>query len=83
MQTNSDLVETASYSDSHAESPIVDCGVHWVDLMCQITDAAPLRVNGMGLRLSDDIAPDIYNYGSSRCISWTVPLAGNRRGRGR
>ena len=43
--------------------PIVDCGVHYVDVMCQITDAAPVRVNGMGLRLSDEIAPEMYNYG--------------------
>ncbi|PLW77730.1 oxidoreductase [Cohaesibacter celericrescens] len=44
-------------------SPLVDCGVHYVDVMCQITDAKPIRVNGMGLRLSDEIAPDMYNYG--------------------
>ncbi len=44
-------------------SPIVDCGVHYVDVMCQITDAKPLRVHGIGLRLSDEIAPDMYNYG--------------------
>lgn len=44
-------------------SPIVDCGVHYVDVMCQITDANPIRVNGMGLRLSEEIAPDMYNYG--------------------
>jgi len=44
-------------------SPLVDCGVHYVDVMCQITDAKPLRVNGMGLRLSDEIAEDMYNYG--------------------
>lgn len=44
-------------------SPIVDCGVHYVDVMCQITDALPVRVNGMGLRLSDEIAPEMYNYG--------------------
>ena len=44
-------------------SPIVDCGVHYVDVMCQITDAAPVSVHGMGLRLSDEIAPDMYNYG--------------------
>lgn len=43
--------------------PIVDCGVHYVDVMCQITDAAPVQVRGMGLRLSDEIAPDMYNYG--------------------
>jgi predicted dehydrogenase len=44
-------------------SPIVDCGVHYVDVMCQITDARPVSVRGMGLRLSDEIKPDMYNYG--------------------
>jgi predicted dehydrogenase len=44
-------------------SPIVDCGVHYVDVMCQITDARPVSVRGMGLRLSDEIAADMYNYG--------------------
>ncbi|MDB6182724.1 Gfo/Idh/MocA family protein [Paracoccus fistulariae] len=44
-------------------APIVDCGVHYVDVMCQITDAAPVEVRGMGLRLSDEIAEDMYNYG--------------------
>jgi predicted dehydrogenase len=44
-------------------SPIVDCGVHYVDVMCQITDAKPVEVRGMGLRLSDEIKPDMYNYG--------------------
>ncbi|MDQ7776662.1 Gfo/Idh/MocA family protein [Paracoccus aminovorans] len=43
--------------------PIVDCGVHYVDVMCQITDAAPVEVRGMGLRLSREIAADAYNYG--------------------
>ncbi len=49
-------------------SPIVDCGVHYVDAMCQITDAKPLRVHGMGLRLSEEIAPDMYNYGQFQVI---------------
>ena len=49
-------------------SPIVDCGVHYVDVMCQVTDAAPVRVHGMGLRLSDEIAPDMYNYGQFQVI---------------
>jgi len=44
-------------------SPIVDCGVHYVDVMCQITDARPVQVRGMGLRLSNEVAPDMYNYG--------------------
>ena len=44
-------------------SPIVDCGVHYVDVMCQITDAKAVSVRGMGLRLSNEIADDMYNYG--------------------
>ena len=49
-------------------SPIVDCGVHYVDVWCQITDAAPLRVHGIGLRLSEEIAPDMYNYGQFQVV---------------
>ncbi len=49
-------------------SPLVDCGVHYVDVMCQITDAAPVRVQGIGLRLSDEIAPEMYNYGQLQVI---------------
>ena len=49
-------------------SPIVDCGVHYVDVMCQITDDKPVRVNGMGLRLSDEIDPDMYNYGQFQVV---------------
>ncbi|EIM74191.1 oxidoreductase-like protein [Nitratireductor aquibiodomus RA22] len=48
--------------------PIVDCGVHYVDVMCQITDAKPVKVRGMGVRLSDEIAPDMYNYGHFQVI---------------
>lgn len=49
-------------------SPIVDCGVHYVDVMCQITDAQPVRVHGMGLQLSDEIAREMYNYGQFQVI---------------
>jgi predicted dehydrogenase len=49
-------------------SPIVDCGVHYVDVMCQITDAKPKQVRGMGLRLSNEIASDMYNYGHLQVI---------------
>ena len=44
-------------------SPIVDCGVHYVDVMCQMTGAKPVRVSAVGARLSDEIKPDMYNYG--------------------
>jgi predicted dehydrogenase len=44
-------------------SPVVDCGVHYIDVMCQITDARPVQVRGMGVRLSDEIAASQVNYG--------------------
>jgi predicted dehydrogenase len=44
-------------------SPIVDCGVHYVDVMLQITDARPVQVRGMGARLSSEIATDQVNFG--------------------
>lgn len=44
-------------------SPIVDCGVHYVDVMCQMTSALPVCVSAIGARLTDDIAPEMYNYG--------------------
>ncbi len=46
-----------------ATSPIVDCGVHYLDVMCQIADASPVEVRGMGLRLTEEIDPAMYNYG--------------------
>jgi len=44
-------------------SPIVDCGVHYIDVMCQMTDASPISVSAIGARLTDDIPSDNYNYG--------------------
>ena len=44
-------------------SPIVDCGVHYLDVMCQITQSKPLSVSAIGVRLSDEIPTDNYNYG--------------------
>lgn len=59
-QTHKTLMQTTS--------PIVDCGVHYVDVMCQITDARPIRVHGMGLRLTEEIAKDMYNYGQFQVL---------------
>ena len=53
--THKKLMETVS--------PIVDCGVHYVDVMCQATGARPVRVHALGARLTDDVAPAMYNYG--------------------
>ncbi|MEJ2161754.1 MAG: Gfo/Idh/MocA family oxidoreductase, partial [Robiginitalea sp.] len=44
-------------------SPIVDCGVHYVDIMCMMTGSRPVSVSAIGARLSDDISPEMYNYG--------------------
>ena len=44
-------------------SPIVDCGVHYVDVWCQITPAAPRRVHAVGARLTAEIDARMYNYG--------------------
>ena len=44
-------------------SPIVDCGVHYVDVMCQMTESKPVSVNAIGAKLTDEVANDMYNYG--------------------
>ena len=44
-------------------SPIVDCGVHYVDVMCRVTGAKPVAVHAVGARMTDEIAPHMYNYG--------------------
>ena len=41
--------------------PIVDCGVHYVDVMCQMTPARPVRVHALGARLTAEVP--VYNYG--------------------
>ncbi len=44
-------------------SPLVDCGVHYVDVMCQMTGSNPIRVSAIGANLSDEIDISMYNYG--------------------
>ena len=44
-------------------SPIVDCGVHYVDVMCQMTGSKPVQVSAVGAKLSEEIDEDMYNYG--------------------
>jgi len=44
-------------------SPIVDCGVHYVDVMCQMTRSKPIRVFAMGAKLTAEIEESMYNYG--------------------
>lgn len=44
-------------------SPIVDCGVHYIDVMCQMTRSKPTQVYAIGARLTLEIPEDNYNYG--------------------
>lgn len=44
-------------------SPIVDCGVHYIDVMCQMVRSKPTQVYAIGAKLTDDIPDDNYNYG--------------------
>jgi predicted dehydrogenase len=49
-------------------SPIVDCGVHYLDVMCQMTGAAPVRVSAVGARLAGDLPDGMYNYGQLQVV---------------
>ena len=44
-------------------SPIVDCGVHYIDVMCQMTRSKPVQVYAIGARLTEEIPQGNYNYG--------------------
>ena len=44
-------------------SPVVDCGVHYVDVMCQMTESKPVRVSGVGAQLTNELPKDKINYG--------------------
>jgi predicted dehydrogenase len=46
--------------------PIVDCGVHYVDVMCQMTKAKPIKVHAIGARLTDEVP--VNNYGMLQVI---------------
>lgn len=49
-------------------SPIVDCGVHYVEVMCRMTTARPVRVQAIGARLSNEIPETQYNYGQLQVV---------------
>ena len=46
--------------------PIIDCGVHYVDVMCQMTNAKPIKVHAIGARLTDEVKQQ--NYGMLQVI---------------
>ena len=68
MRMNLNQQSSGSFWQVHknlmrSTSPIVDCGVHYVDIMCQVTRAKPVAVHAVGARLTDEIAPTMVNYG--------------------
>jgi predicted dehydrogenase len=48
--------------------PLVDCGVHYVDVMCQMTRSRPKIVQGMAARVSDEIGANEENYGALQVV---------------
>lgn len=62
-QQSSSLMWDVHKNLMQSVSPIVDCGVHYVDIMCQMTEANPLQVSAIGARLTDEIPGNIHNYG--------------------
>ena len=52
----------------NSTSPIVDCGVHYVDVMCQMTKSKPKYVNAIGVNLTDEIKKEMYNYGHLQVV---------------
>ncbi len=64
LNQQSDGPEWATHKSIIATtSPLVDCGVHYVDVMSQMTGAAATSVSAIAARLSDDIEPGAHNYG--------------------
>src|SRR5271157_575004 len=68
MRMNLNQQSSGSFWEVHkalmrSTSPIVDCGVHYVDVMCQVTRAKPVLVHAVGARLTQEIAPAMVNYG--------------------
>lgn len=68
MRMNLNQQSSGSHWQTHKNlmntmSPIVDCGVHYVDIMCMMTRSKPIRVSAIGARLTDEIKSSMYNYG--------------------
>ncbi|HIR56941.1 MAG TPA: Gfo/Idh/MocA family oxidoreductase [Candidatus Gallacutalibacter pullicola] len=50
----------ANLSDS---APLVNCGIHYVDVMEWFSGEKAVQVQAMGCRTEDDVPQDTYNYG--------------------
>ena len=49
-------------------TPIVDCGVHYVDVMCQMVAARPVRVSAIGACLDPSLPGGRCNYGQLQIV---------------
>jgi predicted dehydrogenase len=49
-------------------NPVVDSGVHYVDVMCQLTGSRPRRVQAMGARLNEDTPQGQVDYGQLQVL---------------
>ncbi|MDF2674916.1 MAG: hypothetical protein K0R09_3184 [Clostridiales bacterium] len=44
-------------------SPIIDCGVHYIDVMSWFSNADIVSISGVSLKTEPDVPEDNYNYG--------------------
>lgn len=62
QQTKGEFYDTL-FNIMQVQSPIVDCGVHYVDIMYQMAQSRPVRVHAIGCRNWDLVPKHICNYG--------------------
>jgi predicted dehydrogenase len=64
MVQNHNTIDWKKYRKLILEtSPIVDCGVHYLDVMRWFTGSEISHISGVGLRTENDLPEDCYNYG--------------------
>lgn len=64
MAQNHHTMDWSRYLELIKEtSPIIDCGVHYIDVMQWFTGEKIVDISGFGQRISDDVPEDKYNYG--------------------
>ncbi|MBC6612869.1 Gfo/Idh/MocA family oxidoreductase [Hymenobacter sp. BT507] len=68
MRMNLNQQSTGQHWHTHQQllrsaSPLVDCGVHYVDVMCAMTGATPVSISAIGVNLSAEVDPAMYTYG--------------------
>ena len=62
QQAKGDFYDTL-HNIMQVQSPLVDCGVHYVDIMYQMAQSKPVRVHAIGCRNWDKVPEHINNYG--------------------